>query len=416
MWSALTVSRGATELRPQESAELKDWARRLGAERPGPRHQAAAVAQRLMAPWRFAREAARVLPEYAPFVAARFHVPARVQVRQVIWVRLRYQLDPIAYYRFQLYRPERWKHAADYVQNSHTGPVLRWLVAHTHGYERVFGDKRAFELWCVQRRLPCVRSVMVFENGQLHDAASPDAVPPPCDLFSKPSNSCGGEGTEKWSYRPDGSYLKSDGTVFGPRALLDELAKISIELGRPVIVQRSLGNPGDLPRTPGALCTVRLTTVCPPRGEPSIAFAVFRLPAEARCPADNFSAGGISCPVEISSGRLLPGVRKNILAQPHPVPDHPLTGERLAGRHLPRWDEAKELALRAHRAITWDGVPVLGWDVALLEDGPVLIEGNNIPCSTFAQMVLERPLSDLSIVSCINAHMRERFGAADRRT
>jgi hypothetical protein len=415
MWSALTVSRGATALRSHDAAELRHWARRVSAERLAPRQRAAAVAERVMAPWRFAREAARILPAYAPFVAARYHVPAWVQARQMIWVRLQYELDPIAYYRFQLFRPERWKHAADYVQNSHTGPVLRWLVAHTHGYERVFGDKRAFERWCVQQRLPCVRSVMVFENGQLHDAGSPD-IPPPCDLFSKPSNACGGEGTEKWTYQANGSYLKSDGTVFGPRALLDALARLSIELGRPVIVQRSLDNPRDLPRTPGALCTVRLTTVRLPRGEPSIAFAVFRLPADAMCPADNFSAGGFSCPVEISSGRLLPGVRKNILVQPDPVPDHHLTGERLAGCHLPRWDEAKALVLRAHRAITWDGVPVLGWDVALLEDGPVLIEGNNVPCSTFAQMVLQRPLSDLSIVSCINAHMRERFAAADPRT
>ena len=51
---------------------------------------------------------------------------------------------------------------------------------------------------------------------------------------------------------------------------------------------------------------------------------------------------------------------------------HPLTGGRIAGRVLPHWQEAVDLAIRAHAAFSeW---AVIGWDIAWTPDGPVLLE------------------------------------------
>ena len=56
---------------------------------------------------------------------------------------------------------------------------------------------------------------------------------------------------------------------------------------------------------------------------------------------------------------------------------HPGTGAPIEGRILPLWPEALELVTRAHD-LNGDRVAV-GWDVAILEDGPCLIEGNGKP-------------------------------------
>jgi hypothetical protein len=408
MWSPVTP----------DVAELKAWSRRAWwTAHEKPRQKARALVELASTPWRFARETTRVFPEYAPFVSRHFGASKSRQLRDLIWARTRYGLDPIAYYRFQLFRPERWKRASGYVQNADTGRLLRWLVARTSGYVSVFGDKRAFEAWCVEQGLPTVRTLMVFERGQVTRGQSPDGALPPIDLFSKPSNGQGGEATTRWTYRTDDSYAASDGRVCDARGLIAELARMSTDLGRPVLLQPALRNARcDAALTPAGLCTARMTTVRFPGDEPQLLFAIYRMPADAAAAADNFSSGGLSSPVDLATGRLLPALRKDFRLHPEPVDRHPQTGVHFVGHQLPHWAEAVNLVLRANRAVTWKGVPVIGWDVALLEEGPILVEGNNIPCSTFAQMVLEQPLGDSPIVACLNAHLRECFAPASARS
>jgi len=58
----------------------------------------------------------------------------------------------------------------------------------------------------------------------------------------------------------------------------------------------------------------------------------------------------------------------------------------ITGRMLPMWDELCELVLKAHSAFgDW---MVVGWDVAILGDGPTLVEGN---CGVDIDLV-QRPL------------------------
>lgn len=415
MWSALTGDAHTFVARPDAVAELKGWAQRVWwAEHRTPRERARAIGELAAAPWRFAREAARVVPAFAPFVAGRFRVPVATQLGHLVAARAKHGLDPIAYYRFQLFRSERWRKADQYVQTGDTRRVLRWLVTHTPGYAHVFADKRDFERWCVAHALPAVPSLMVFEDGRLQGGVS-GSGPPPIDLFSKPSNAHAGSATDRWLYRRDGSYVSQSGRACNARGLVEHLARLSVDLGRPMLVQPALRNASrELPLTPGGLCTVRITTVRYPQADPQALFAAFRIPAAVACAADNFGSGGISCPVDLATGRLQAGIRKDPRV-PDPIERHPVTGALLPGHQLSWWPEALELALRAHRAIASRGVPVIGWDVAPLEEGPLLVEGNNVPCSTFAQMVLQRPLGDLPIVDCINAHLRECFRASAGR-
>src|SRR5690606_10909580 len=59
----------------------------------------------------------------------------------------------------------------------------------------------------------------------------------------------------------------------------------------------------------------------------------------------------------------------------HTFEHHPDTGVCFEGFTLPYWNDTTNLVLRAHQAFPELGV--IGWDVAITEQGPVLIEANH---------------------------------------
>ena len=58
--------------------------------------------------------------------------------------------------------------------------------------------------------------------------------------------------------------------------------------------------------------------------------------------------------------------------------------------YIPTVEEAKELVLRA--AKEEDHILVVGWDIALSENGPVIIEGNRRPGFDLPQVLADQGL------------------------
>ena len=56
---------------------------------------------------------------------------------------------------------------------------------------------------------------------------------------------------------------------------------------------------------------------------------------------------------------------------------HPGTDIFMLGQLIPYWEEVKNLCCKAANKI--NQVRYIGWDVAIKEDGPILIEGNHDP-------------------------------------
>lgn len=102
-----------------------------------------------------------------------------------------------------------------------------------------------------------------------------------------------------------------------------------------------------------------------------IASAVIRIGSKDSGFVDNFSAGGLSCSIDISTGKIGPARRKNGQS----LLSHPDTGQPIAGRRLPFWTETKRAA---HMAM--EHCPALryvGWDIVISRVGPVFLEGNH---------------------------------------
>ncbi len=130
---------------------------------------------------------------------------------------------------------------------------------------------------------------------------------------------------------------------------------------------------------PDSANTIRLLTFWMP-GEPApfIGRAVQRVGMPDTVPADNWSGGGISAPIDLHTGTLgegRSGASKNGSALDNRLTHHPVSGAQIAGAVLPQWDEIRATVLRAAASLPFNRMA--GWDVLVAADGaPVIIEAN----------------------------------------
>jgi hypothetical protein len=82
---------------------------------------------------------------------------------------------------------------------------------------------------------------------------------------------------------------------------------------------------------------------------------------------------------------------------------HPVTGGRIEGRILPYWAEAQRLVTQAHARLG-DRV-VIGWDVAILADGPTIVEANGLPDQDILQRIHRAPLGEARLGQLLAHHL-----------
>lgn len=120
--------------------------------------------------------------------------------------------------------------------------------------------------------------------------------------------------------------------------------------------------------------TLRITTVLDSKGEAHIVKTNFRCGIGDSI-VDNYSAGGVLYPVNNEYCRIEgPGSNSKL---GDAILIHPGTDSFMPGRTIPFLSEALELVKKA--ACSIPQVRFIGWDVAIKESGPVLIEGNTSP-------------------------------------
>lgn len=126
-----------------------------------------------------------------------------------------------------------------------------------------------------------------------------------------------------------------------------------------------------------ALPTIRANT-CFVNGQPRLLFAVLRIPVGDNI-TDNFAhgtSGNIIAPIDVDTGRL--GRCRGSASTRWPdivdVSVHPDTGNTIEGCHIPMWEEVLTLLERGQESLS--NLRTLGWDVAVTDDGPLIVEAN----------------------------------------
>jgi hypothetical protein len=119
----------------------------------------------------------------------------------------------------------------------------------------------------------------------------------------------------------------------------------------------------------GVIGTLRLVTFDTDSG-PVVAGAFMRT-AIGKATIDLWAGGGVLMPVDVEKCCLREsGVLKKGLKL---VDTHPESGHRFGGAPVPYLAEAIAITCKLHGGLA---VKSLGWDIALLEDGPCILEGN----------------------------------------
>lgn len=335
-------------------------------------------------------------------VAARHKIGIATQFLQIFTEVMRSGISFEEYYLYQLYLPERWRaRTRQFPKRSQSGPAQQLLIERTRPPDcRLLDQKHLFAARCKEVGLPSVHLLAQFIDGY------PDGKfegLPATDLFSKPANQRWGIGAEAWQYDRGQDCFFNAATE--QKFSLDSLFDYFCDLSRswPVILQKRLRNHAALsPLTNGALSTLRIVACTTPVGSIELLPPVIRIPA-GRMVADNFSQGGLAAPIDIATGKICgPAVKQDNRLGMISISKHPDSSQEFKGFPIPMWSEAVDLVRRAHE--TYPSVHFIAWDIAILQGGPVLVEGN-VPASIDLPVLTHGlSLADTPFIPCYNYH------------
>jgi len=152
------------------------------------------------------------------------------------------------------------------------------------------------------------------------------------------------------------------------QAIIKRLAETGNDFIEECVVQHS-----DLMKlSPSGVNTLRIITQLNNNDDVEILGAILRISINSA--VDNWHAGNIAAPVNISTGIIECPAFYMDITKPEEY-HHPVTGVKIIGFKIPFWQESLQMAKDA--ALHNKKNRSIGWDIAVTNDGPVLIEGNS---------------------------------------
>lgn len=272
---------------------------------------------------------------------------------------------------------------SDYLVNE---PLkVRYAAMTPKEARQVADDKIRFFEHCTLHGIPTANIVALITKSPRGASTIPHVLSAeelarvlvPGEYFVKPSNGSHGLGTFSISVTPSGIHWSG-----GNHGSFDDLARYceaALHFTRSLILQPKLLNHHlirNITQSKG-LSTVRVVTVRR-AGKIEVIAGAFRI-VVGESDVDNFShgaSGNLVAAIDIASGKTVTSVGSKSKNWPimKDVAVHPVTGAAIVGVQLPFWPEVLALVTQAHESI--DNLHTVGWDVAILESGPVIVEAN----------------------------------------
>ena len=226
--------------------------------------------------------------------------------------------------------------------------------------ERQFGDIRA---------LRTTADVIAFLQS---DAAYP--------VFAKPCEGAGSVGSALIEACEGDMLRLAHGRMIDLAAFA---AEIVADYPEGFILQSAVQQHSDMSAMTGAAVgTLRVVTTRDAAGISPL-YTVWKVPSPDAM-SDNFwQSGSMVALIDDDTGQVR---QCNIGSGPAAqwIDNHPATGLPFAGHQIPHWDSVIDTAVRAHGLFPEFGL--VGWDIAVGQDGPVIIECNDNPYHVLWQL------------------------------
>lgn len=289
------------------------------------------------------------------------------------------------YYEFNLHKADRpWAEKREYIGQLDYDRLYR----HINGmaYDAQFRNKLVFQLLCESLHIPVVPILAVYtqkagvyprralRNRQDLESFLKEG---PCEhIFMKNSTQSFGIGSMSL-----GEYCGNDTWKTVPTAQEITITEISNHLahsdqrgGDPQwLIQDTVSAHSDLTRVVAGVCpTLRIMTL-QLDDNVIVTDALLRF-GYGDSPVDNNRSGGVPFLVDTITGEVGQGAWFNE-GRWSTVTSHPATGEAVTGMQVPFWEQARDLAIES--AEKFSQMTLIGWDIAVTENGPVVLEANS---------------------------------------
>lgn len=171
------------------------------------------------------------------------------------------------------------------------------------------------------------------------------------------------------------SQSKGKGVFVLDRSLPDD-ELVRLVVGKDIVLEQFLVQHPNMCFDNKSINTIRVNTILDSNGVAHIIKAALRC-GVGDSVVDNYSAGGIVYPINVEYGRIEgPGIGKSNLYNKW-LYVHPGSSVFMIGKQIPFWKELLEMVNNAAKSLPQ--VRLVGWDVAITNNGVELIEGNTRP-------------------------------------
>ncbi|TVR47043.1 MAG: hypothetical protein EA386_08595 [Rhodobacteraceae bacterium] len=230
-------------------------------------------------------------------------------------------------------------------------------------------------------------------------------------IFAKPAGGSLGVGAAlllAYDATQDMIELGSGKTV-GLKTFVDEALG---DHGKGLLLQKAVRQHQDMTRIAGpALGCIRVVTTSASDG-PRTLYAIWKLPAPKAISDNSWQEGGMLAEIDHATGKVQQ-VRKGEATGIEVLQRHPQTEEILQDITLPFADRITRIAEAAHALFPTLGL--IGWDIGISQDGPVILEANGNPHHMLYQRATGQGILNdrfLPRIKEVQQRMRKRLGKA----
>ena len=299
------------------------------------------------------------------------------------------------------------------VVGQHRGVELHQHLNFRHDWWGMFDNKVAMASYLAAYGFPTIPPLAVYcpalETTAAHVARDADGLrrvladEANYPLFGKPTESLqslGPVGLKRYS-RHSHCLETMDGRVIALDAFVADVVR---HYSEGYLLQR-FASPHAMIR---ALCGDRLPTIrivtLNLEGAPKLFRACWKIPAGDNTADNYWRAGNLLAQIDLANGTVRRVVSGAGLSLAHHIV-HPDTKMHLTGFQIPHWDAMVAMAVEAARLM--QHVPLIGWDVAALDGGPVIVEMNERPDFFLPQLADGRGVLDAELAAFLAVQKRK---------
>jgi hypothetical protein len=294
---------------------------------------------------------------------------------------------------------------------------INLTVNYRHDWMGLFANKIASESYLAAYGFPTIPTVAIYAEKLA--SASPRLIrdqdelrsfltsQDPYPIFGKPTEglqSLGSVGLKR--YIPSTQCLERiDGDMVPLEGFLSD---VLAHYADGYVFQKLLSPHPDIRALCGdRLATVRVVTIAVDDG-PKVFRACWKIPAGPNIADNYWRSGNLLAQIDPTSGRVLramSGAGLDLVEHTF----HPDTKAPLVGAQVPKWQELIGTAVEAAKLMRQ--MPLIGWDMTVLETGPIIVEMNEQPDFFLNQLADGRGVLDAEFLAFMEVQKRK---GADR--